>query len=85
MSLKKKKKVKVRLYNAINIPPNILLRHVRYTLMNLNKMMGTRTFLKVQQGKMILILIFFLGTKNKLREKFRDENNILQNLHVALF
>ena len=81
-----KKMVKVSLYNAINIPPNILLRHIRYTLMNLNKMMGTRTFLKVQQGKMILILIFFfLGTKNKLREKFRDENNILQNLHVALF
>ena len=82
--------VKVSLYNAINIPPNILLRHVRYTLMNLNKMMGTRTFLKVQQGKMILILIFFfflksLGTKNKLHEKFRDENNILQNLHIALF
>ena len=56
--LKKKKKVKVRLYNAINIPPNILLRHVRYTLMNLNKMMGTRTFLKVQQGKMFFF--FFL-------------------------
>ena len=78
--------VKVRLYNAINIPPNILLRHIRYTLMNLNKMMGTRTFLKVQQGKMIFFFFFKgLGTKNKLREKFRDENNILQNLHVALF
>ena len=79
--------VKVSLYNAINIPPNILLRHVRYSLMNLNKMMGTRTFLKVQQGKMIFFFFFFksLGTKNKLREKFRDENNILQNLHVALF
>ena len=79
--------VKVSLYNAINIPPNILLRHIRYTLMNLNKMMGTRTFLKVQQGKMIFFFFFLkiLGTKNKLREKFRDENNILQNLHVALF
>ena len=53
-----KKMVKVSLYNAINIPPNILLRHIRYTLMNLNKMMGTRTFLKVQQGKMIFFFFF---------------------------